>query len=90
MLKVYELQCEIIYFEICVTSKDSDLPAHPCSLTIVCHLSEETLDPWLSKECSVNPFSPTDWTDTYANSVDPDDMAHNEPSHLDIHCLPSC
>ena len=22
-----------------------------------------------------------------ANSVDPDQMAHNEPSHLDLHCL---
>ena len=24
----------------------------------------------------------------FANSVDPDEMAHNEPSHLDLHCLP--
>ena len=22
-----------------------------------------------------------------ANCVDPDEMAHNEPSHLDLHCL---
>ena len=22
-----------------------------------------------------------------ASSVDPDDIAHNEPSHLDLHCL---
>ena len=22
-----------------------------------------------------------------ANSVDPDEMAHHEPSHLDLHCL---
>ena len=22
-----------------------------------------------------------------ANSVDPDEMAHYEPSHLDLHCL---
>ena len=27
---------------------------------------------------------------TYANSVDPDEMAHNEPSHQDLHCLLSC
>ena len=26
--------------------------------------------------------------DTYANSVDPDDTDLNEPSHLDLHCLP--
>ena len=24
-----------------------------------------------------------------ANSVDPDEVAHNEPPHLDLHCLPS-
>ena len=29
-------------------------------------------------------------TDTCANSVDPDEMAHNEPSHLDLHCMPFC
>ena len=27
-------------------------------------------------------------TDTYANSVDPEETARNEPSHLDLHCLP--
>ena len=25
----------------------------------------------------------------FANSVDPDEVAHNEPPHLDLHCLPS-
>ena len=25
----------------------------------------------------------------FANSVDPDQMAHDEPSHLDLLCLPS-
>ena len=25
-----------------------------------------------------------------ANSADPDEMAHNEPSRLDLHCLPVC
>ena len=25
-----------------------------------------------------------------ANSADPDEMAYNEPSHLDLHCLPVC
>ena len=29
-------------------------------------------------------------TDTCANSVDPDEMARNEPSHLDVHCLTFC
>ena len=25
----------------------------------------------------------------FANTADPDEMAHNEPSHLDLKCLPS-
>ena len=25
----------------------------------------------------------------FANSVDLDELAHHEPSHLDLHCLPS-
>ena len=27
---------------------------------------------------------------TFANSVDPDETAHNEHSHQDPHCLPFC
>ena len=32
------------------------------------------------------------WTKigSFANSIDPDEMALNEPSHLDLHCLPFC
>ena len=37
-----------------------------------------------------NPFSPTDRNNVFANSVDPDETAHNEPSHQDIRCLPFC
>ena len=25
----------------------------------------------------------------FANSIDLDEVAHNEPPHLDLHCLPS-
>ena len=25
-----------------------------------------------------------------ANSVDLDEVAHHEPPHLDLHCMPSC
>ena len=25
----------------------------------------------------------------FVNSIDPDEMAQNEPPHLDLHCLPS-
>ena len=27
-------------------------------------------------------------TGTSANTVEPDEMAHNESSHLDLHCFP--
>ena len=27
---------------------------------------------------------------TFENSVDPEEMDHNEPSHLNLHCLPFC
>ena len=27
--------------------------------------------------------------DEFANSIDPDEAAHNEQPHLDLHCLPS-
>ena len=27
--------------------------------------------------------------DKFANNVDPDEVAHDEPPHLDLHCLPS-
>ena len=27
--------------------------------------------------------------DEFANSVDLGELAHNEPPHLDLHCLPS-
>ena len=26
----------------------------------------------------------------FANSVDLDEVAHNEPPYLDLHCLPCC
>ena len=29
-------------------------------------------------------------TDTTANRIDTDETARNEPSHLDLHCLPFC
>ena len=29
-------------------------------------------------------------TDTFANSVDPDETAHNEPSHQHLHCILFC
>ena len=35
----------------------------------------------------VNPFSPAD-QNNFANSVDPDETAHNKLSHQDLQCLP--
>ena len=38
----------------------------------------------------MNPFCLADQTGTFTNSIDPDEMVQNEPSHLDLHCLPFC
>ena len=37
-----------------------------------------------------NPFSPIDQNNTFANSVDPDEMFHIESLHQDLRCLPFC
>ena len=34
-----------------------------------------------------NPFNSSDQKKGSANSADPDEMAHYEPSHQDLHCL---
>ena len=36
-----------------------------------------------------NPFSFRDEIGEFANSVDLDEVAHDEPPHLDLHCLHS-
>ena len=36
-----------------------------------------------------NSLSTTDKKAEFANSVDLGEVAHNEPPHLDLHCLPS-
>ena len=33
------------------------------------------------------PYAPEMQTTKFANSVDPDEAAHPEPPHLDLHCL---
>ena len=37
-----------------------------------------------------NPFGPADQNKSFENSADPDEMAHNEPSHQDLHCSAVC
>ena len=32
--------------------------------------------------------APTTKIVTFANSADPDEVAHNEPPHLELHCFP--
>ena len=39
--------------------------------------------------CLINSFSTRDEIAEFANSVDLDEVAHNEPPYLDLHCLPS-
>ena len=41
-------------------------------------------------EGNINPQSPKTKIVEFANNVDPDEVAHYEPPHLDLHCLPSC
>ena len=55
-----------------------------CSMTCIrcVHFKNKTLNLTLSA-LQTN-------TSTFANSVDPDEMAHYEPSHQDLHCLPFC
>ena len=38
----------------------------------------------------VRPFSPAGKNNVFANSVDSDETAQNEPSHQDLHCLLFC
>ena len=38
----------------------------------------------------LNPFSTAEENNCSANSVDPSETAHHEPSHQDLHCLPFC
>ena len=37
----------------------------------------------------VNSLTTRDEIAEFANSVDLDEVTHNEPPHLDLHCLPS-
>ena len=38
---------------------------------------------------SLNLKAPNTIKAAFANTVDPDETAHNEPSHLDLQCLPA-
>ena len=49
---------------------------------------------WIPRPVNINessllikPFIPADPNLLFLNSVDPDETAHNEPSHQDLHCL---
>ena len=41
-------------------------------------------------EIFLKSFSLADQNYVFANSVDPDETAQNEPSHRDLYCLPFC
>ena len=40
------------------------------------------------KPFSLSTRDESSWTAEFANSVDLDEVTHNEPPHLDLHCLP--
>ena len=62
-----------------------------CTVQVACNVNYVTTKFWpASLSCPVMITLPALQTkiDTCANSVDPDETAHNEPSHQDLHCLP--
>ena len=46
-------------------------------------------DGGLSRRTGSNSLSTREENAEFANIVDLDEVAHNEPPHLDVHCLPS-
>ena len=49
-----------------------------------------TVDPVETPRYDLTFLTPQIKPDTCANSVDPDETAHYEPSHQDLHCLSFC
>ena len=45
--------------------------------------------PFLMLQLDTCSFSTRDENSEFANSVDHDEVAHDEPPHLDLYCLPS-
>ena len=82
---------QIWYVEVRISRSISESPLEFEITRVDCSIfSWPLLCRFLMALLNLNPFSPAEKTDTCANSVDPDEMAHNEPSHLDLHCLPFC
>ena len=66
-------------------------------MQVLCEIPSNFSTDWMLKVLFpptpgwINHFNPVDqYKNTYANSVDPDETAHNEPSHQDLHYLPVC
>ena len=62
-------------------------------LGVICRLCSVTvvLAGYLLYHCAFNPLSRVDQDRLFCKQcVDPDETAHNEPSHQDLHCLPFC
>ena len=59
-----------------MNSQDPVQSAHPDNLT------------WTFSD--LNGFNSADQNNDFANSVDPDETAHDDLSHQDLHCLPLC
>ena len=57
------------------------------SLKLVGYLFVQAVKPWYN--CYLTLKVPGTKIAEFANSVDLDEVAHNEPPHLDLHCLPS-
>ena len=44
----------------------------------------------ISDMCSIDYCFNRTTVHVFANTVDQDEMAHNQPPHLNLQCLPSC
>ena len=51
--------------------------------------ADMTLDMCCGRKTTTQQQQPETKIAEFANSVDLDEVAHNEPPHLDLHCLPS-
>ena len=59
-------------------------------VTFTLFLSNKMVRVILSNNTALTLSSLQTNTGTFANSADPDETAHNEPSHQDLQCLPFC
>ena len=78
-----------IDYSICMWRRSENPLSTICTTTTIRVVFLEAVIMELSFRCLIafNAFSPADQDTVFANSVDPHEMAHDEPFHQDIHDL---